>query len=67
MNEDYIAISNGEKIIGFYDSKDKDLENNLINNSNNKMKKLAYKFNLFLQNYMNRIVKGEMKLENSDE
>ena len=67
MNEEYIVVSNGEKINGFYDSNDYDLENNLMDKSNKKMNDLAYKFQVFLQDYMNRIIEGNMSYIESDE
>ena len=60
MNNKYIVVSNGEKASGFYDSNDYDLENNLIDNLNDEMRELDLKFQVFLQDYMNRIVEGRM-------
>ncbi len=42
-------------------------ENNLIDKSNKKMNDLALKFNVFLQDYMTRIVEGDMFYELNDE
>lgn len=64
MNDKYIAVSNGQRIKGFYYSNDYDLDNNLIENSNKEMKDLGYKFQVFLQDYMNRIVEGKMIYKN---
>jgi len=60
MNEDYTVVSNGEKITGFYNSNDRGLENNLINMPNTDMENLALKFQVFLEDYMNRVVEGDM-------
>ena len=60
MNNKYIVVSNGEKASGFYDSNDYDLENNLIDNLDDEMRELDLKFQVFLQDYMNRIVEGRM-------
>ena len=60
MNEDYTVVSNGEKITGFYNSNDRGLENNLINMPNIDMENLALKFQVFLEDYMNRVVEGDM-------
>tara|TARA_B110000008_G_scaffold96808_2_gene99321 strand:+ start:21538 stop:23484 length:1947 start_codon:yes stop_codon:yes gene_type:complete len=67
MNNEYIVVSNGEKTIGFYDANDHDLKVNLIDKTNKKMDDLSLKFNLFLQDYMNRIVQGDMFYKSSDE
>jgi phosphoglycerol transferase MdoB-like AlkP superfamily enzyme len=63
MDNDYILVSDGTKVNGFYDSKDFDLSNNLIEESNIKMIDLEYKFNLFLQDYMTRIIDKKMSNE----
>ena len=63
MDNDYILVSDGNKVTGFYDSKDFDLSNNLIEESNSKMIDLEYKFNLFLQDYMTRIIDKKMSNE----
>tara|TARA_B100001057_G_scaffold228948_1_gene229213 strand:+ start:12114 stop:14030 length:1917 start_codon:yes stop_codon:yes gene_type:complete len=63
MNNDYILVSDGTKVNGFYDSKDFDLSKNLIKESNSKMIDLEYKFNLFLQDYMTRIIDKKMSNE----
>jgi len=60
MNEDYTVVSNGEKITGFYNSNDRGLEINLINMPNIDMENLALKFQVFLEDYMNRVVEGDM-------
>ncbi len=60
MNEDYTVVSNGEKITGFYNSNDRGLENNLINMPNTDMENLALKFQVFLEDYMNRVAEGDM-------
>ena len=63
MDNDYILVSDGSKVNGFYDSKDFDLSNNLMEQSNSKLSYLEYKFNLFLQDYMTRIIDKKMNNE----
>jgi phosphoglycerol transferase MdoB-like AlkP superfamily enzyme len=63
MDNDYILVSDGSKVNGFYDSKDFDLSNNLMEQSNIKLSYLEYKFNLFLQDYMTRIIDKKMNNE----
>ena len=63
MDNEYILVSDGSKVNGFYDSKDFDLTNNLIGDLNSKMDYLEYKFNLFLQDYMTRIIDKKMNNE----
>ena len=63
MDNDYILVSDGSKVNGFYDSKDFDLSNNLMEQSNSKLSCLEYKFNLFLQDYMTRIIDKKMNNE----
>lgn len=60
MDERFICIHNGEKAKGFYSLNDQNLENNLIENKNDLMKNLEKKGSVFLQDYFNRIIKGEM-------
>ena len=67
MNDEYIIVSNGANIKGVYNSNDRDLENNIIDNSNKKMVELSLKFKMFIQDYMNRIVDGNMFYDTGDE
>ncbi len=67
MNDEYIIVSNGANIKGVYNSNDRDLENNIIDNSNKKMEELSLKFKMFIQDYMNRIVDGNMFYDTGDE
>ena len=60
MDEKYICVHNGEKAIGFYDSEDYDLSKNLIENKNEEMMNLEKKCGMFLQDYFNRIITGNM-------
>ena len=60
MNDSLISVHNGEKAIGFYDIQDKNFKNNLIQKRNKKMNDLERKGSIFLQDYFNRIIKGEM-------
>jgi len=60
MNDSLISVHNGDKAIGFYDIHDKNFKNNLIHKRNNKMNDLERKGSMFLQDYFNRIIKGEM-------
>ena len=60
MNDSLISVHNGEKALGFYDIQDKNFKNNLIHKRNKKMNDLERKGSIFLQDYFNRIIKGEM-------
>ena len=60
MNDSLISVHNGEKAIGFYDIQDKNFKNNLIHKRNKMMNDLERKGSIFLQDYFNRIIKGEM-------
>ena len=60
MNDSLISVHNGEKALGFYDIQDKNFKNNLIHKRNKKMNDLERKGSMFLQDYFNRIIKGEM-------
>ena len=60
MNDSLISVHNGEKAIGFYDIQDKNFKNNLIHKRDKKMNNLERKGSMFLQDYFNRIIKGEM-------
>jgi len=60
MDEKYICVHDGGKAIGFYDSKDKNMQNNLIDKRNESMNRLEKKCGVFLQNYFNSIVDNKM-------
>ena len=60
MDEKYICVHNGDKAIGFYNSEDYDLSKNLIENKNEEMMMLEKKCGMFLQDYFNRIITGNM-------
>ena len=63
MNEQYICIYNGFEAIGFYDKEDYGLEENLIQNRTKEMDDILVKGKAFLQDYNNRIVKGNLEAE----
>ena len=67
MDEKYICVHDGGKAIGFYDSKDKNMQNNLIDERNKSMDLLEKKCGIFLQNYFNSIVDNKMNLTKSEE
>ena len=52
----YLCTFDGKKALGFYDKKDKDLKNNLIQNRNPAMNELELNCKAFIQDYMNRVV-----------
>ncbi len=56
ISDKYICIFDGQKAIGFYDSNDKGLTNNLIANRNAEMNLLERKCKAFLTDYFNRII-----------
>ena len=51
------------EIIGFYDKEDYGLEENLIQNRTKEMDEILVKGKAFLQDYNNRIVKGNLEAE----
>ena len=61
MDDNYICVYNGERAIGYYLSEDKGLENNLIKNITPEMELLNIRLNMFVQDYMNRIVNEGLK------
>ena len=67
MDEKYICVHDGGKAIGFYDSKDKNMQNNLIDERNKSMDLLEKKCGIFLQNYFNSIVDNKMNPTKSEE
>ena len=56
ISDKYICIFDGQKAIGFYDSNDKGLTNNLITQKNADMIALEQKCKAFLTDYFNRII-----------
>lgn len=56
MSGNYICTFDGEKAVGFYDKKDKDLKHNLIGKRNTEMNLLEQRCKAFLQDYMQRII-----------
>jgi hypothetical protein len=63
MNQQYICIYNGSEAIGFYDKEDYGLEKNLIQNRTEEMDDIVVKGKAFLQDYNNRIVRGNLEAE----
>lgn len=60
MDDEYICVHNGKKATGFYLAEDKNLEKNLIFKRNKSMDALEKKGSMFLQDYFNRIISGDM-------
>tara|TARA_B110000305_G_scaffold235023_1_gene293997 strand:- start:2413 stop:4326 length:1914 start_codon:yes stop_codon:yes gene_type:complete len=60
MDDEYICVHNGKKATGFYLAEDKNLEKNLISKRNKSMDALEKKGSMFLQDYFNRIISGDM-------
>ena len=56
MSGNYICTFDGNKILGFYDKKDKDLKRNLISKRNPEMNLIELKCKAYLQDYMARIM-----------
>ncbi len=52
----YICRFNGREVTGFYDIKDKGLENNLIKQKNKEMEAIELKCKAFIQDYFERII-----------
>jgi hypothetical protein len=57
---DYICYFDGEKATGFYDIRDKNLENNLIDQSNEKMDSLELVTKTFVADYFDRIINKKL-------
>ncbi len=64
MSGNYICTFDGEKAVGFYDKKDKELKHNLIAHRNAEMNLLEKRCKAFLQDYMERII--DKKLTSKD-
>ena len=60
MDDQYILISDGERILGMYKEEDRGLKNNLKDQNLPEMNPLNEKLMMFIQDYMNRITSGEM-------
>ena len=60
MDDEYICVHNGKKATGFYLAEDKNLEKNLISKRKKSMDALEKKGSMFLQDYFNRIISGDM-------
>ena len=58
MDENFICIHNGNKAIGFYELKDKNMENNLIRNKTQEMIDLENKCTMFLEDYFESLMSG---------
>ena len=58
MNENLICVHNGNNAIGFYDVKDKNMENNLIRNKTQEMIDLENKCSMFLEDYFESLMSG---------
>ena len=61
MNENLICVHNGNKAIGFYDVKDKNMEKNLIQNKTQEMIDLENKCSMFLEDYFETLMSGRKK------
>ena len=58
MDENLICVHNGNNAIGFYDVKDKNMENNLIRNKTQEMIDLENKCSMFLEDYFESLMSG---------
>lgn len=56
MSGNYICTFDGNKVVGFYDKKDKDLKYNLISKRNAEMDLIEIKCKAYIQDYMARIM-----------
>lgn len=56
MSGNYICTFDGNKVVGFYDKRDKDLKYNLISKRNAEMDLLEVKCKAFIQDYMARVM-----------
>jgi phosphoglycerol transferase MdoB-like AlkP superfamily enzyme len=56
MSGNYICTFDGNKVVGFYDKKDKDLKYNLIAKRNAEMDLIELKCKAYIQDYMARIM-----------
>jgi hypothetical protein len=60
QQEDYICYFDGEKATGFYDINDKNLKNNLIDQSNEQMDSLELKTKSFIADFFDRIINRKL-------
>ena len=60
MDDKYILLSDGERILGMYKEEDRGLKNNLKNQNLPEANSLNEKLLMFIQDYMNRITSGEL-------
>ena len=60
MDDQYILVSDGDRILGMYKEEDRGLKNNLKDQNLPEMNHLNEKLMMFIQDYMNRITSGEM-------
>lgn len=64
MDDKTIIVSDGDNVKGVYNASDKGLENNLMNQlTNPEVAKLQQKMEMFIQDYMNRIIDGNLSYE----
>lgn len=64
MDDQSIIVSNGAQVTGVYEASDKGLENNLMHKSTGpEIEKLQQKMEMFIQDYMNRIIDGNLSYE----
>ena len=56
MSGNYICTFDGNKVVGFYAKKDKDLKHNLISKRNAEMDLIEIKCKAYIQDYMARIM-----------
>ena len=67
MDENLICVHNGNKAIGFYDVKDKNMEKNLIQNKTQEMIDLENKCSMFLEDYFESLMSGPGASQNPDQ
>ena len=60
MDDQYILVSDGERILGMYKEEDRGLKNNLKDQNLPEMNPLNEKLKMFIQDYMNRIISGAL-------
>jgi phosphoglycerol transferase MdoB-like AlkP superfamily enzyme len=60
MSGNYICTFDGNKVVGFYDKKDKDLKYNLIAKRNSEMDLIELKCKAYIQDYMARIMEKKL-------
>ena len=60
MSGNYICTFDGNKVVGFYAKKDKDLKHNLISKRNAEMDLIEIKCKAYLQDYMARVMEKKL-------